>query len=334
MKIGQVIRVSCGVFLILAGSLLYLYPNVREARTQREVDTIMEEFEELHEELIKDDLVKEEPKQDSQTQDSEKEEVSGHLADIRNEVYPELYKSLEEYNEMLRGRQVIEDAWAYKNSSVDISVLGSDTIGYIEIPDMKVRLPLYLGSSETNLAKGAAVVNGTSMPIGGEGTHCVIAGHRGWRGSAYFQFIENMGLGSKVYVHTPWERMVYQTVDVRIVKPSETESILIQEGRDLLTLVSCHPYVLGGGPERYLVYCERVTEEDSSVPEETPTQKEDVGDTSKESEQTEVEDRLPQKPKEEDKLLVWETRLRKYLPPITLILCGVLIFFRTFRRKQ
>ena len=325
MKIGKVIRISCGVLLILAGSVLYLYPNVREARTQNNVDIIVEEFEKLHEEYAKEEQqqVSEETEEKSEQGETESLEYQ------HKDVYPELYASLEAYNESLRSGQVVEDAWAYKNSSVDISALGSDAIGYIEIPDMKVRLPLYLGSSESNLAKGAAVVNGTSMPIGGESTNSVIAGHRGWRGSAYFQFIENMGLGSKVYIQTPWERMVYQTVDVRIVDPSDTDSILIQEGRDLITLVSCHPYVLGGGPERYLVYCERTTETQTFGQEEGSPKNEEVEVPDKEK-----EPELSQKPKEEDALLVWEIRLRKYLPPITLILCGVLIFFRTFRRKK
>lgn len=330
MKLGQVIRVSCGVLFILAGAVIYLVPNVREARTQNEVDVIVEEMQDLQDEYEKE-VAKQETVQSAESDSNAVQQVEEISPYTYKHVYPELYASLEAYNESLRTGQVVEDAWAYKNSSVDISELGSDAIGYIEIPDMKVRLPLYLGSSEENLAKGAAVVNGTSMPIGGESTNCVIAGHRGWRGSAYFQFIENMGIGSKVYIQTPWQRMVYQTVDVRIVDPSDTDNILIQEGRDLITLVSCHPYVLGGGPERYLVYCERTTEEEEVANTDAKPEEQKVD---AEKPQTHTDANLSQKPKEEDSLLVWETRLRKYVPPLTFLICGLLIFFRTFRRKK
>lgn len=72
-------------------------------------------------------------------------------------------------------------------------------IGYIDIPDMDVKLPLYIGASEKNMALGAAILSETSMPIGGESTNCVISGHRGYRGAPYFKDIELLKKGSKVY---------------------------------------------------------------------------------------------------------------------------------------
>lgn len=170
---------------------------------------------------------------------------------------------MDKYNKNLaQNGQSISDAWSYEQQPMDLDSLNIDSdnpiIGYIEIPDMKIRLPLMLGASSKNLEKGAAVLSQTSMPIGGENTNCVIAGHRGWEGSAYFQYIENMKVGSKVYITNPWETLVYECTSIKVIYPDDVNSILIQPGKDMVTLFSCHPYVLGGGPYRYLVFCERV----------------------------------------------------------------------------
>lgn len=185
--------------------------------------------------------------------------------DSQNEVrpYQNLYDEMVKYNQNLANNgQNIVDAWSYEQQPFDLSQMDIDeddpVIGYIEIPDMKIRLPLMLGASKKNLERGAAVLSETSMPIGGDSTNCVIAGHRGWEGSAYFQYIENMKKGSKVYITNPWETLVYECTSTQVIYPDNVKSILIQPGKDMVTLFSCHPYVLGGGPYRYLVFCERV----------------------------------------------------------------------------
>lgn len=185
--------------------------------------------------------------------------------------YNSLYEELLEYNQnLINNGQSIVDAWSYEQEPIDLADMGQNdsVIGYIEIPDMEIRLPLFLGASKDNLKKGAAVLSQTSMPIGGDSTNCVIAGHRGWEGSAYFQFIENMKNGSKVYITNPWETLVYECVSIQIIYPDDVSAILIQPGKDLVTLLSCHPYMLGGGPYRYLVYCERVGTQERQTAEE------------------------------------------------------------------
>ncbi|MGI6017540.1 MAG: sortase [Marvinbryantia sp.] len=147
---------------------------------------------------------------------------------------------MKQYNEQLVTEgQKIADAWCYEQTPVDLSVLNNEdfAIGYIEIPEMEVRLPLYIGASSDNLAKGAAVLAGTSMPIGGKNTNCVIAAHRGWRGSAYFQMIENLKEGSVVYVTNPWETLTYTVTGTKIVDPTEVSAIMLQEGKDMEKLM-------------------------------------------------------------------------------------------------
>ena len=106
------------------------------------------------------------------------------------------------------------------------------------------------------MALGAAVLGQTSLPIGGSNTNCVIAGHRGWNGAAYFLNIDKLGIGDELSITNLWETLEYTVSEIRIIEPDEIDWILIQEGRELLTLMSCHPYA-SGGKYRYLVICER-----------------------------------------------------------------------------
>ena len=124
---------------------------------------------------------------------------------------------------------------------------------------MYKRQPVYLGASDTHLAAGAAVLGNTSAPIGGDNTNCVIAGHRGWKGADSFRHIDKLTVGDEVVITTLGETLTYTVADIQIIQPHEIERIKIQQGRDLLTLLTCHPYA-SGGKQRYVVYCERVTE--------------------------------------------------------------------------
>lgn len=176
-------------------------------------------------------------------------------------IYPELYQAMTLYNEQIyQDKQAdLTDAWSYEQSPVELAELWEpDTaIGCISIPSMEVELPLYLGASTAHLALGAAVMTETSMPIGGENTNCVIAAHRGYKGAAFFREIEQIQVGDPVYVTNPWETLAYQVSAIEVTYPSDLDSILIQEGRDMLTLVTCHPY-RSQGKYRYVVYCDRV----------------------------------------------------------------------------
>ena len=106
------------------------------------------------------------------------------------------------------------------------------------------------------MADGAANLSQTSLPIGGENTNSVIAGHRGYGGASYFRYIDKLQIGDTVTVTNLWEELTYRVSEIKIIYPNEVEEILIQPGRELLTLLTCHPYA-SGGKQRYLVICER-----------------------------------------------------------------------------
>ena len=85
----------------------------------------------------------------------------------------------------------------------------------------------------------------------------VIAGHRGWHGADYFRHIDRLAVGDSVTLTNLWETLTYTVADIQIIQPHEVDKIKIQQSRDLLTLLTCHPYA-NGGRERYVVYCEKL----------------------------------------------------------------------------
>lgn len=176
-------------------------------------------------------------------------------------TYQELYAAMQQYNEDIyaTGQSGLCDAWAYQQPSFDLTAYGVEdgTIGVINIPAMNVELPIYLGATYDNMAKGAVHLSQTSLPIGGENTNCVIAAHRGWYGAPYFRYIDILKIGDEVRITNLWETLTYRVAEVKIIDPDDIDEILIQPGRELLTLVTCHPYA-SGGLYRYIVYCERV----------------------------------------------------------------------------
>ena len=175
--------------------------------------------------------------------------------------YPELLAALQEYNRQLYAEQQssLIDLEACETPAADLTAYGvaDEIIGVLEIPAMELIMPVYLGASDAHLAAGAAVLGNTSAPIGGDNTNCVIAGHRGWRGADYFRHIDRLAVGDSVTLTNLWGTLTYTVADIQIIQPHEVDKIKIQQGRDLLTLLTCHPYA-SGGRERYVVYCEKL----------------------------------------------------------------------------
>lgn len=175
--------------------------------------------------------------------------------------YPELLATLQDYNQRIYAEKQsnLTSLEACEEPAVDLAAydVGDEIIGVLEIPTMELTMPVYLGASDEHLALGAAVLGSTSAPIGGDNTNCVIAGHRGWRGADYFRHIDRLQVGDTVQLINLWETLTYTVTDIQIIQPHEVEKIKIRPHRDLLTLLTCHPYA-SGGRERYVVYCEKL----------------------------------------------------------------------------
>lgn len=172
----------------------------------------------------------------------------------------DLYEEMEKYNKKLSAeRDRTEGCPLPASITADTE---TEAIGTISIPDMDVQLPLYIGASYEHLDKGAAVLEGTSMPVGGEDNNCVILGHRSWCGAPYFRDIDAMKQGSLVRIDNGRDLLYYQAFEMDIILPDDRSALMIRPGEDLVTLVTCHPY-LGGGTHRYVVYCRRCSDDPS-----------------------------------------------------------------------
>lgn len=179
------------------------------------------------------------------------------------ELYPELWLQMKAYNESIfrSGQEGLSGEESYVESSFILADFGleSEVFAVLSIPKLDLKMPIYLGATWQHMADGAAHMSETSLPIGGSNSNCVIAGHRGWNGAAYFLHIHNLEIGDTIIITNLWETLTYEVVETRIITPFDVEAIHIQPDRDLVTLLTCHPPATGGR-QRYLVYCERVLE--------------------------------------------------------------------------
>lgn len=168
-----------------------------------------------------------------------------------------LYQESLKYNQKIyqSGQGDLKDVWSYKAAPIRLKDQ-KESFGYIKIKKMDVKLPLYLGATLQNMRKGAAIMGETSLPLGTKNSNCVIAAHRGYRGIPYFRDIEQLKTGDQVIIRNPWERLDYRVTKIKVIDPYDMDKILIQKGKDMVTLLTCHPY-RGHGRYRYVVYCMR-----------------------------------------------------------------------------
>ncbi len=173
-------------------------------------------------------------------------------------AYPELYDALQAYNAQIfaEGQSGLKDPFAYETPAFDLTGYGlpDDMIAALWIPRLNLDLPVYLGASAANMARGGALLGQTSMPLGGANTNTVIAAHRGYYGAEMLRNVQQIQLGDKITLTTPWDRLVYRVCELKIIQPDDINAVLIQPGRDLLTLTTCHPYTQN--TQRYLVIAE------------------------------------------------------------------------------
>lgn len=148
------------------------------------------------------------------------------------------------------------DAQTMRQAPLDLGAYGytQEVFCVLSCPTVGLEIPVYLGASDTNLDKGAAVLGQTSLPIGGASTHCVVAGHRSWNAAIRFRDIEALTVGDLVRLTNPWETLTYRVVSIQTVAASAIDPIKIHPNQDLLTLLTC----AAPNTSRYLVMCERV----------------------------------------------------------------------------
>lgn len=241
-----------GVFLVLflMGLGILLYPKVNGVLSDHKMKGTAEEFLSY----VQSETYVSETTEWNSPSSTENADL------VMPKQYPQLWLDMKSYNAFLyeTSQSGLSNPSAYEQPSFTLSDYGleSEVFGVISIPRLDVELPLYLGATKQHMADGAAHMSQTSLPIGGSNTNCVIAGHRGWNGAAYFLYLPQLEPGDVVTVTTLWETLSYQVVEETVISPNDVDAIRIQPGRELLTLLTCHPPA-SGGKQRYLVICER-----------------------------------------------------------------------------
>lgn len=186
---------------------------------------------------------------------------SQQVAKLDNDRYDSLWEEARTYNRSLIDRDnvfLLDDVQkAEYNRLLDVSGMG--IMGYIEIPDIQVSLPIYHGTDESVLQIAVGHLDWTSLPVGGESTHCVLSGHRGLPSARLFTDLDALVVGDRFLLRVLDEVLTYEVDQILIVEPYDTDALLIEEGKDLCTLVTCTPY--GVNTHRLLVRGHRVETE-------------------------------------------------------------------------
>lgn len=180
------------------------------------------------------------------------------VADLDDDIYEQLWADAQSYNETLiesGGPRELTDE-EREEYEAQLNVSGNGIIGYIEIPKISCSLPIYHGTDEGVLQIAIGHIEGSSLPVGGESTHCVLSGHRGLPSAKLFTDLDQLVEGDTFVLRVLDETLTYEVDQILIVLPNELEALQIEEGKDYCTLVTCTPY--GVNSHRLLVRGHRV----------------------------------------------------------------------------
>lgn len=261
MKVKILIILS--ILLIALSVSCFLYPNVSKEYEKQKIETEIQTFdtkvEEISEGTHKEAVKKKEINEEGYPINEEGSVISDTPVIFKGDI-DKLLKDSKYYNENLKENQksLLVDEYSYAYPSIDLTEYGiyDGIFGYIESPTINMKLPIYLGANDGTMSNGAAHLTYTSLPIGGESTNCVLAAHTGYIGKIFFDYIFNLSIGDKIYITNYWDILEYKVVKTEVHAPNDSDSIFIQEGKDLVTLLTCISDGYGGF-NRYYVICER-----------------------------------------------------------------------------
>lgn len=214
------------VLLFFMGLLILLYPSISDFHNQKVQSKSIVDYEAL-------------------------------LKNINNDEYEEIFKDADEYNKKLA--KLPNQFFNYKsvkNYKKTLNIDDNGMMGYISIDKIKVELPIYHGTSEDVLSKAVGHIEGSSLPVGGIGTHSVLSAHRGLPSSLLFTNLDKLEIGDVFTITTLNRTLTYQVDKILIVSPKEITPLKIDKNNDFVTLVTCTPY--GINTHRLLVRGKRI----------------------------------------------------------------------------
>lgn len=193
--------------------------------------------------------------------------ITNEYSNVENE---QLISLADNYNKQLDSYSIM-DVFSDPNREVSeeyintLNIDGKGLMGYIYIPKIDVRIPIYHGTSSEVLEKGVGHLEGSSFPIGGINTHAILSAHRGLPSAKLFTDLDQLQIGDEFYIYILDKTLAYEVDQILVVEPSETEALQLQEGKDYITLVTCTPYAIN--THRLLVrgtqveYIEKIVQE-------------------------------------------------------------------------
>ncbi len=215
------------VLILLTGLSLMLYPTVSEYWNRYHQSRLISEY----------------------TED---------VKELDTEEYTRMWQDAEEYN-----RELARDGNCWNMTEDEkqryyslLNIGGTGVMGYIKIPKIKCSLPIYHGTDKSILQVAIGHIEGSSLPVGGSSTHCVLSGHRGLPSAKLFTNLDQMEKGDIFLLKILNETLAYKVDQIKVVLPEEIDDLKIEEGKDLCTLVTCTPY--GVNSHRLLVRGHRV----------------------------------------------------------------------------
>lgn len=220
------------VLVILAGLLVLLYPTISNYLIEQNASRAVASY-------------------DQATVDLSAQEREQMLA--RAHAYNDALAATSGAPTASEGGEPAQAVEAYEDL---LNLNGDGMMGYIIIPKMNVELPIYHGVEEKVLQVGVGHLSETSLPVGGEFTHAALSGHRGLPSAKLFTDLDQMEEGDQFYIKILGETLAYEVHSIETVLPTETESLAIQPGEDLVTLITCTPY--GINSHRLLVHAHRI----------------------------------------------------------------------------
>lgn len=182
-------------------------------------------------------------------------------------------KKAEAYNDALLP-SILPDSFAVADASTEtdssyedsLNIAGDGMMGIVEIPKIAIKLPIYHGTGDEVLQKAAGHLEGSSLPIGGESTHAVISAHRGLPSASLFTDLDQLEIGDHFLIHVLDETLCYEVDQILVVDPEDTSALAVEDGEDLMTLLTCTPY--GVNTQRLMVRGHRVPYEEQTVADE------------------------------------------------------------------
>ena len=233
----------CIMILVLAGSLLLVYPYVSFRLSSSRQSYVVQQY--------NDSL-----KKMTAAQLKEEWELS--------QAYNAALLSPPRYDPFASGSEAMDAAYLSR-----LHIGESGVMCYIKIPKINVELPVFHGASPETLEKGIGHLEGSALPVGGEGTHAVLTGHTGLNTAKMFTDLTELETGDEFYIYVLDQVLAYRIDQIQVVEPSQTEALQPEAGRDYVTLVTCTPY--GVNSHRLLVRGERIEYTQEEIQEKIAT---------------------------------------------------------------